>query len=649
MTLIFQTVKITLWCLLVLFACLLALPWRLFVYAAAKIWRPELKLTTGFTRISGTLTKGRIAPVNAMTVLTVDGYMDLTEFQNLFDKRILQKRDRNGNPVFGKFYETITHFLGYPFFIKVKNFDLAKHIVVFDYHLEGIDCFDENHLKVYLSNLMNEPWVDGTSYWKVTLIHNYNDQAKTLIIMKWQHVLADGFAMRSVMDAVCTIKSTSDPLAGEGNVTKHKPLDNNSIVYIKLSQFWGTMKALIFFPYELAHFQGQAASHEINLWEKDTNAPNEEYYMNFTKPFPVAAIKSAQAKYSVGFQTLLFSAVSSALERTLKDCQQPVTENVLADCSRPVIPHPEGLTNSFYFGHICAPLFSSSKEVRLLETERSFRAHRVSNISMGLYYVMEMAAVLPSRLPWMSYSYLFQFVHIIFTSFPYYSTGVLLNNVPVSDSFTFFASPHRSADFITLVTGTASQIRFGLSIRKNVISLPPRFVHIIGEYIEEEMEQLCGVIKSAQAKYSVGFQTLLFSAVSSALERALKESQEQVTENLLADCSRPLFWSHLRTLIGHFKRSSITSYGKKLSSTSSIEYLNGFPYYWKDVLFNNMLVSDSFTLFVAPHRSADLITLVTVTASQIRFGLSFQKNVTSLPPRFVHILGEYIEEEMEQL
>ncbi|CAG7716416.1 unnamed protein product, partial [Allacma fusca] len=293
------------------------------------------------------------------------------------------------------------------------------------------------------------------------------------------------------MDAVCTIKNTSDPLTGDSKVTKHEPLDNYSKVYIKLSQFWETMRALIFFPYELARFQEQAASHEVNLWEKDTNAPNEEYYMNFTKPFPVAAIKSAQAKYSVGFQTLLFSAVSSALERTLKDCQQLVTENVLADCSRPVIPHPEGLTNSFYFGHICAPLFSSSKEVRLLETERSFRAHRVSNISMGLYYVMEMAAVLPSRLPWMCYSYLFQFVHIIFTSFPYYSTGVLLNNVPVSDSFTFFASPHRSADFITLVTGTASQIRFGLSIRKNVISLPPRFVHIIGEYIEEEMEQLC--------------------------------------------------------------------------------------------------------------------------------------------------------------
>ncbi|CAG7734628.1 unnamed protein product, partial [Allacma fusca] len=95
---------------------LLTLPWRLFVYAAAKIWRPELTLPTGFTRILGTLNNGRIGPVNTMSVLTVDGYMGVTEIQNLFDKRVLQKRDRNGNLLFGKFCETITHFLGYPFF-----------------------------------------------------------------------------------------------------------------------------------------------------------------------------------------------------------------------------------------------------------------------------------------------------------------------------------------------------------------------------------------------------------------------------------------------------------------------------------------------------------------------------------------------------
>ncbi|CAG7724812.1 unnamed protein product [Allacma fusca] len=306
--------------------------------------------------------------------------------------------------------------------------------------------------------------------------------------MKWQHVLADGFAMRSVMDALCSIENTLDPITGGSNIAKHKPLDIKSVVTLNLSRFWGTLRALLFFPYELAHFQRQVASQEINLWEKDANARVDEYYINFTKPFQIAAIKSAQAKYSVGFQTLLFSAVSSALERALK---VSVPEKLLADCSRPVIPHPEGLTNCFYFGHICAPLLATSKEVRLLQTERSFRAHRVSNISMGLYYVVEMAAVLPGCLPRICYIFLLQFVHIIFTSFPYYSKEVFLENRPVSDSFTFFAAPHRSADLMTLVTGTSSQIRFGLSLRKNVTSLPPRFVHVLGDYIEEEMDQLC--------------------------------------------------------------------------------------------------------------------------------------------------------------
>ncbi|CAG7832508.1 unnamed protein product, partial [Allacma fusca] len=40
----------------------------------------------------------------------------------MFHKRVLQKRNKNGRLVFGRFYEIITFFMGYPFWTKEKNF-----------------------------------------------------------------------------------------------------------------------------------------------------------------------------------------------------------------------------------------------------------------------------------------------------------------------------------------------------------------------------------------------------------------------------------------------------------------------------------------------------------------------------------------------
>ncbi|CAG7824362.1 unnamed protein product [Allacma fusca] len=103
-----------------------------------------------------------------------------------------------------------------------------------------------------------------------------------------------------------------------------------------------------------------------------------------------------------------------------------------------------------------------------------------------------MSAILPGKLSWMITYPLFQFVHMVFTSFPYMGE-VSMNNYPVSDTLAFFATPNHSADFTAVVTGSLNRIRFGLTLRKNMISCPPGFVHVICGYIEEELEQLCSI------------------------------------------------------------------------------------------------------------------------------------------------------------
>ncbi|CAG7686129.1 unnamed protein product, partial [Allacma fusca] len=64
-----------------------------------------------------------------------------------------------------------------------------------------------------------------------------------------------------------------------------------------------------------------------------------------------------------------------------------------------------------------------------------------------------------------------------------------------SDTVSFFATPFHSADFTAVVTGSLNQIRFGLTLRKNIFSCPPGFIHVICAYIEEELEQLCVSLK----------------------------------------------------------------------------------------------------------------------------------------------------------
>ncbi|CAG7733361.1 unnamed protein product, partial [Allacma fusca] len=309
---------------------------------------PELELSTGLTRhCSSTESDGSVTPVNIVVALTVDGSLNVDEFRNLFYTRVLQKRDRNGNLMFGKFYKTITQFLGYPCWTREKKFELANHIVEFDYHREGVNRFDENRLKTFLTKLMNEPWVNGKSYWNITLVPDYNEEVTTLIILKWQHALADGFSMRSVLEALSvneTIPMSSNENSDSRNV---KALANNIRLGTQmLKNIWKTLMAIFLFPYDLASFKAKAASHDVNLWVTDVNARRDEYEISFTKSFPVDAIKSAQAKFGVGFQTVLFTAVSAALERALKKYDLPIAKMLLADYSKPVIPHPKGLTNS---------------------------------------------------------------------------------------------------------------------------------------------------------------------------------------------------------------------------------------------------------------------------------------------------------------
>ncbi|CAG7673129.1 unnamed protein product [Allacma fusca] len=492
MTVILRTIYIAVCCILLVIFTIFTLPWRFFVYILARIWKPELQdFATGISRIfSGTVQFGNLLPLNTTTVLTVEGYLDLENFRGLFHKRVLQKRNKNGGLVFGRFYEIITFFMGYPFWTKEKNFNLANHIETYDYRSEGIDCFDENRLKEYLSDLKKKHWDKQSSYWKITLIHNYNGKAQTLIIMTWQHSLGDGFSMKNVLECMFLGDKGHQNSDHKNNIYESdSSIISLSQIFLRLTICWEALKSVLLFPYESARFKEEVARTEVALWEINTNAGEDEYHFNFTKPFPVDSIKSVRAKFSVGFQTVLNSALTAGLEKALKKCKQPITTGkILIDSSKPRLPHPEGLTNHFFFGNLCVPLTATSPQDRLLQTERSYQAQRTSNIPLGFHYALQTASLLPGNLPFVCGSFLHQFVHMVFTSFPYFGK-IDLEGCAVSDLFTVFAGPHPSSHLTALATGSPNQVKFGLSLRKCVSSLPSEFLEILRLCIEEEMER----------------------------------------------------------------------------------------------------------------------------------------------------------------
>ncbi|CAG7721071.1 unnamed protein product [Allacma fusca] len=475
MKIIFKAFYISASFLFLITTAVFFVPWRYFIYLIAKVFRPELKcFATGLTRLfCSTNQWGDILPANAISVLTVEGHLELDSFRNLFHQRVLCKRDQKGKLIFEKFYEIITFFMGYPFWTRETNFDITDHIAAYDYHLDGISHFDESHLKAYLSRVMSDSWNAERSYWNITLVHGYTGKTNSLIIIKWQHALADGFSMKRFLEALCCSEMIAEALPEMQFPSRSARLRNLiSEFYPRLEAFTETTKAIIRFPYDSARFKAGISRHEKRLWQKCVTVKEDEYHMTFTKPFSVKAIKSVQVKFGVGFQTVLFTAVSAALEKVLDQCKLPMTKMLLADCPKPLMSQNEGLTNSFYFGNICAPLEATLAEDRLLRTEQSFRSHRISKTSVGMYYMLEIAALLPGSLPWMCIGFMGQFVHIVFTSFPYFGEMVL-GGYSVSDMITLFGSPHPSADFKVAVSGSPNQVRFGLSLRKSVNSLPP--------------------------------------------------------------------------------------------------------------------------------------------------------------------------------
>ncbi|CAG7818614.1 unnamed protein product, partial [Allacma fusca] len=147
----------------------------------------------------------------------------LETFRTLFCQRVLEKRDGKGKLIFDKFYQTITHFMGYPFWTREKHFDIKNHIVAYDYKLEGIECFDENCLKKYLPKILNQYWQNGRSFWNITLVHGYNGRPQTLVIMKWQHVLAPS-ELISTEKILNSSKYENILAIAEGNITISIPI-----------------------------------------------------------------------------------------------------------------------------------------------------------------------------------------------------------------------------------------------------------------------------------------------------------------------------------------------------------------------------------------------------------------------------------------
>ncbi|CAG7668132.1 unnamed protein product [Allacma fusca] len=70
----------------------------------------------------------------------------------------------------------------------------------------------------------------------------------------------------------------------------------------------------------------------------------------------------------------------------------------MSDYPKPLIPNTQGLTNSFFFGHICAPFMGTLTQDRLRVTEEGFRTHRASNMSLGLHFLVEIVFPLVRKL-----------------------------------------------------------------------------------------------------------------------------------------------------------------------------------------------------------------------------------------------------------
>ncbi|CAG7818742.1 unnamed protein product, partial [Allacma fusca] len=267
------------------------------------------------------------ATKNIIACFIAEGEISSQEFRSKVQERVFYL-ENSPDFKYKALKETFTSFLGWAFWRKDPNFDLAHHVRDYDYDDKNripSPCRESDITKL-MGELLSVPWTGNRSPWEILLIHNYQEKGPlcTVLIFRLNHAIGDGYSWMEFMMGV---------------TRSEFPVPKVKLGQRKLN-IWARLGMLLKIPYDLAKNAvvtvgktGVSHQRKFLTGELISVSPNLD----------VKIVKQIKNHFQVNYGTVICAAIFGAIERAFAASDLKVPEKLISLFIIPLPNHPGGM------------------------------------------------------------------------------------------------------------------------------------------------------------------------------------------------------------------------------------------------------------------------------------------------------------------
>jgi hypothetical protein len=300
--------------------------YRFFVVTIAK-FKPELKsIVCTRDAVVGLddVTKRSQCVLN--TMLTYRGEPDLEHIRNVFQQKVMDSMDKNGNKLYAKFTYYYESWMGYAFWKKENDFKLENHIRFCEETEELINenAINEESLMTILGPICTKPFKKEISPWEILIVRNFipasnkinpefkpnteiggdNEKRKFALVLRIHHALADGFSvMKMVMNNL-----SDEPMTKFVTV----PVKEKSI----LEMFMLYIGIIVLSPYY--HVKQFVLDVDKNFWHLKESQLTGDLFTIRSEAISVEDLKQASKRLKVSSTAVLLTTFGGGIRNFMK-------------------------------------------------------------------------------------------------------------------------------------------------------------------------------------------------------------------------------------------------------------------------------------------------------------------------------------------
>jgi hypothetical protein len=244
---------------------------------------------------------------NMLVLLTVEENVEIDRFREIFFKNVLNARSSDGELKYPELKQCIVNWGGYSFWKECPDFNVDKHIRIYNATRPSHTDKDIQHLR---ESLVNAKWERNKPLWEVILVQNHypkgasNPGPPTTIFVRYHHTVGDGYSwLNLIIQYLC-----------------QKPTFKNALPSVPRRSLASRLLFWVSFPFKcawaLAEFQ--LLNHFRFDWRGLDAGIKRDYFHTVTEPIPLESIKEIKNHFGVTFASVLHAVLTGVHRKMLQ-------------------------------------------------------------------------------------------------------------------------------------------------------------------------------------------------------------------------------------------------------------------------------------------------------------------------------------------